>query len=211
MAGFVALGASTLIFFVGTSLAALIAARAFQGLSAALVWVSGLALLTSSIKDDGIGTVIGYVTVGTSLGELSGPLVGGLVYDFGGHWSVCTVALTVVGVDIILRGFLREQNDRDKISTRDEQGPLLAESQPRQIYDATKDQHAAEETRTRHEIRVEPEPRQSLTPENSFSNLLGNPNFLGSLFAVLVGSIIRTALESALALYTSTRFHFSTS
>lgn len=40
VAGFVALGASTLMFFVGTSLAALIAAREFQGLSAALVWVS---------------------------------------------------------------------------------------------------------------------------------------------------------------------------
>lgn len=65
---------------------------------------------------------------------------------------MCAVTLTVVGVDIVLRGFLREQNDRDKISKLDEQGPLLAENQPRQIYDATKDQHAAEETRTRHEI-----------------------------------------------------------
>lgn len=37
MAGFVALGAATLMFFVGTSVAALIAARAFQGFSAALL------------------------------------------------------------------------------------------------------------------------------------------------------------------------------
>lgn len=64
-------------------------------------------------------TLIGYVTVRTSFGELTGPLVGGIVYDFGGHWSVCAVAMTVVGVDIVLRGFLWEHNDQNMISAPD--------------------------------------------------------------------------------------------
>lgn len=211
LVGLVALAASTLMFFVGTSILVLMAARALQGLSAALVWVSGLPLLTTSIKDGGIGNIMGYVTAGTALGELTGPLVGGIVYEHGDHWSICAVAMTVVGVDIVLRVFLRERNDQDEISMPDEQGPLLTEGHSHQIYDAPEDQHAAEETRTRHGRLAELESQQSLPPVSSFSNLLEDLNFLGSLFTVLVGSIIRSALDCALPLYTSDRFHFSTS
>ena len=211
LAGLAALAASTIMFFVGRNLATLTVARAFQGLSATIVWVSGLALLTARSKHGGIGKTIGYVTTGTSLGELAGPLLGGTIYQFAGYWALCAVAMTVVGLDVVLRVLLQEQKDEDVISAPDEQGPLLTHDQSHQEYNGPKDQDDTQETPAEDGRPVEQESQKALPEISSFTRLLQDLNFLGSLFAVLVGSIIRCALESAIPLYTSERFHFSTS
>lgn len=127
--------------FVGTSVAALIATRAFLGL-----------LFCSCL---GIGTCVAYLKYqgrcwNTSWRTYWTTYWTTLVYDFGGHWSVCAVALTVhrsgPRPDAVSCG---EHNHRDKDLNQD---PSLAENQPRHIYDAVKNQNAAGETRTRHEI-----------------------------------------------------------
>lgn len=211
LAGLAALAASTIMFFVGPNLATLTVVRAFQGLSATIVWISGLALLTARSKPGGIGKLIGYVTTGTALGELAGPLLGGVVYQFAGYWALCAVAMTVVGLDIVLRVLLSEQKDQDKTSAPDEHRPLLTHDQPHQKYYGPKDQDDTRRAPADDGRPGEQELQKALPPVSSFTKLLKDPNFLSSLFAVLVGSIIRNGLESAIPLYTSQRFHFSTS
>lgn len=61
LVGLVAMLVSTIIFALGQSLAVLIIARIFQGISAAVVWTVGLALVLDTVGPDNLGKTIGSV------------------------------------------------------------------------------------------------------------------------------------------------------
>lgn len=61
LAGLVAMLISTIIFALGHSMAVLIIARIFQGISAAVVWTVGLALVLDTVGPDHLGKTIGSV------------------------------------------------------------------------------------------------------------------------------------------------------
>jgi MFS family permease len=65
----------------GPSLPVLIAGRALQGLSAAIVWTVGLALLSDTTKRGKLGEVMGCIATSTSPGSLAGPLLGGILME----------------------------------------------------------------------------------------------------------------------------------
>jgi MFS family permease len=81
MAGLLALAGSTIFLVVGNSLALIIVGRILQGLSAAVVWVVGLALLQDTVGSEAIGKAMGYVGIAMSLAYMLGPLLGGIVFD----------------------------------------------------------------------------------------------------------------------------------
>jgi MFS family permease len=70
--GLLALGGSTAMLCAGSSLPVLITGRALQGLSAAVVWPVGLALLSDSIEREKLGEAMGYIAAATSVGSLVG-------------------------------------------------------------------------------------------------------------------------------------------
>ena len=78
--GLAALAASTGLFALATSPAVLVIARACQGLSAATVWVVGLAMLVDNISPDRMGEAMGNTSIGMTLGSLLGPMIGGITY-----------------------------------------------------------------------------------------------------------------------------------
>lgn len=59
--GLTSLLLATILFALGQSILALTIARALQGLSAAVVWVVGLALLVETVGSENMGAVIGSV------------------------------------------------------------------------------------------------------------------------------------------------------
>lgn len=61
LVGLVAMLVSTIIFALGQSMAVLIIARIFQGISAAVVWTVGLALVLDTVGPDNLGKTIGSV------------------------------------------------------------------------------------------------------------------------------------------------------
>ncbi|GAB7364646.1 hypothetical protein MBLNU230_g5449t1 [Neophaeotheca triangularis] len=101
--GLIALGGATVMLCVGTSIAVLAAGRALQGLSAAVVWVVGLALLVDTVGSHEIGQAMGYVGMAMSLGILLAPLLSGVVYDAADYYSVYYMAFGLIVVDIFLR------------------------------------------------------------------------------------------------------------
>ena len=76
--GLAALATSTTLFALAVSPVALLLARAFQGLSAAAVWVVGLAWIVDNVSQDRIGEAMGNTAMGMSMGYLLGPMVGGV-------------------------------------------------------------------------------------------------------------------------------------
>lgn len=101
--GLVALGGSTAMLCVGNSIAIFTAGRVLQGVSAAVVWCTGLALLVDTVGPEEIGTAMGYVGLSMSLAILLAPLLGGVVFETAGYYSVYAMAFGLIIVDIILR------------------------------------------------------------------------------------------------------------
>ena len=84
--GLVVLGGATVLLCLATSFAMMIASRVLQGLSAAVVWTVGLALLADTVGDR-IGQALGYVSISMSAGILVAPMIGGIVYAKSGYYS----------------------------------------------------------------------------------------------------------------------------
>lgn len=61
LTGLVALTISTLLLLLGRTMAVLLAARALQGISAAVVWTTGLALCLETVGAENLGKAIGAV------------------------------------------------------------------------------------------------------------------------------------------------------
>ena len=83
--GLVFLAGATAMLCVGTSIALFVAGRALQGMSAAMVWTVGLALLADTVDKEELGKFLGYISLAMNGGTLLGPLLGGVVYDRGGY------------------------------------------------------------------------------------------------------------------------------
>lgn len=88
---------------LGRSIAVLVAGRVLQGLSASVVWTVGLALMADSVEPEEVGERMGYVTIGMSLGGLMAPLLGGVVFEQSGYYSVFAMCFALIGLDIFFR------------------------------------------------------------------------------------------------------------
>lgn len=108
---------ATLLFFLSTDPYLIIFARALQGASEALVWVSGIAFLVSQVDEANLGVCMGYITLGATIGELIGPLLGGYLYEKLGHWAVFAVVEVVIAGDIVLRLLVKEKDSGSQQQT----------------------------------------------------------------------------------------------
>ncbi|KAB5577687.1 major facilitator superfamily domain-containing protein [Coniochaeta sp. 2T2.1] len=106
--GLFALAGSTVLLCLGKTVALLVVGRLLQGLSAAIVWSVGLALLADTCGRN-IGFAMGYVAIAMSVGLLISPVIGGAVYAAAGYYAVYYVAFAIIGVDIVLRLVLIEK------------------------------------------------------------------------------------------------------
>lgn len=107
--GLVAMVGSTVMLCLANSVALLIVGRIFGGLSAAIVWTVGLALLVDTVGQAEIGETLGYVSLSMTLGILVAPLLGGIVYEKAGYYAVFYMAFGLLVLDIILRLVLIEK------------------------------------------------------------------------------------------------------
>ncbi|KAF7915900.1 uncharacterized protein EAE97_012165 [Botrytis byssoidea] len=101
--GLLALSGGSVMLCVGRNIGILVAARVLQGFSSGLVWSVGLALLIDTVGSDEIGQAMGYVGIGINLGVLLSPLLGGLVFNRRGYYSVFAMVFALIALDIILR------------------------------------------------------------------------------------------------------------
>src|SRR5262249_33424289 len=82
--GLVALAAASLLFSFARSLPVLFAARLVQGAADAITWVVGFALIADRYGVDERGRVTGFVMSGPSVWFMTGPSIGGSLYELGG-------------------------------------------------------------------------------------------------------------------------------
>ncbi|KAJ5126127.1 Velvet factor [Penicillium atrosanguineum] len=112
--GLTALAAATGLLCVGSTIGFWIAGRLFQGAAGAVVWIVGIALMADAVGRNGLGQAIGYMSMAASVGTLAGPLLGGVLYEKCGYYSVFGLAFGLIGLDILLRFMLIERKDAIK-------------------------------------------------------------------------------------------------
>lgn len=131
LVGLVSLAGSTIFLCLGRTIALLIIGRILQGLSAAIVWTVGLALMVDTVPDK-IGEAMGYSAIAMSMGLLVSPAIGGAVFAAKGYFAVYYIAFGCIFLDISLRLVLIEKKiARQWISDEQESsGPDLNTAGP---------------------------------------------------------------------------------
>ncbi|KAH7029314.1 major facilitator superfamily domain-containing protein [Microdochium trichocladiopsis] len=109
LCGLTALLLATIMLAVGRSIGVLVVARILQGISAAVVWTIGLAMVLDTVGAENLGKVIGSIFSFISVGELLAPVLGGVLYDKIGYRGVFGVASAVLALDFVMRLLIIER------------------------------------------------------------------------------------------------------
>jgi MFS family permease len=171
LAGLVIMAVSTLMFFFGTSFSVLAIARALQGSAAAFVWTAGPTYINDRVGPEQMGTAMAWITMGSSVGEVTGPVAGGVLYEHSGHFALLIVAVGIILLDIVLRFIMEEEEGESKclFENVSETSPTL----PQAIL---------------HQTEISQRP-------SVVSILSRQKDLLASLWVGFMTAVIRTALE----------------
>lgn len=221
--GLVALGASTALLCVGTTLGLWIAGRLFQGISAAVVWTVGLALLVDTIEKEALGEAMGYAAMGITLGTMTGPLLGGVIYENGGYYAVFGLAFGIIGLDIFLRLVLIEKKDAmkwlrpGKISTEPVDNATEKQPTDGRVSLPLPTDECDSNSRNEHDVTSNTTPQEDTirdanqqTPRKrrfgAVRTLLASDRMLVTLWAYFIVSVALTSLDSVLPLFVQDTF-----
>ncbi|KAM0436156.1 hypothetical protein ACHAPT_003048 [Fusarium lateritium] len=202
--GLILLAGATVFLCVGRNLPLFLVGRVLQGISAALTWTVGLALVVDTVDKAHVGKAMGWISMATSLGILTAPLLGGVVYGKGGYYSVFAMCFGLLAVDIILRLVIIEVKEAKVWLEDAEAAPSTDSEGVRAGEPKTEHGVGAPEQATTEPTKDELDP--SRTPIKTLIRLLRRPRFLAALWGTLVQAVIQTALESTLPLLTKEIF-----
>jgi MFS family permease len=151
---------------------------------------------------------MGWTTMGLSLGNNTGPLLGGILYKHAGHYATFSMAFGVIALDVVLRCLLRKTRRRElpaspepqlKANTpvqseRPEQG---TDFQPSSNEQGGKQQ--APPAPSEHEHEPATQEAETLRPTArpfAIFTILKNPDILCSLWSVFLITVVLTGLEA---------------
>ncbi|KAE8370705.1 MFS transporter [Aspergillus caelatus] len=202
--GLIAFAAATALLCVGTNLGLWISGRLFQGISAAMVWTVSLALLVDTVNETQIGKAMGVIGTAISVGTMLGPLLGGVLYQHGGYYSVFGLAFGVIAIDLLLRLAMIEKRHAEKwLSTPSAMSETAHSSTRQQESQALRDgvtrgQVAGGYRSTKSQVQV-----GHLQP---ILVLVRSPRMAITLFAYFVMASLMTAFDSVLPLFVKETF-----
>lgn len=105
---------SACLFIGNPTVYVLLIARAAQGASSAVIYSVGLALVVDTFGVRDVGEKAGYALCSATLGVISGPVLGGVVYENVGYSAVVGMMIGLVAVDILLRFVMVEKKTASK-------------------------------------------------------------------------------------------------
>lgn len=125
IAGLILLGAASLILTFMKNIPMLLVGRVLQGMMGALMWSVGLALVADTVNSTNVGRAMGWIGTAMSASTLSAPLLGGVVYDGGGWYTLWAMCYGLIAADIVLRLVIVEKEARQWLgssATQDGEG-----------------------------------------------------------------------------------------
>lgn len=121
LVGLFALLASTILLYLGQTIGVLILARILQGVSAAVVWTIGLAMVMDTVGSEKLGVTIGSIFSFISVGELAAPVLGGVVYKKAGSGAVFGMGFGLLAIDFLMRLAIVEKKTAKKYGVEEQE------------------------------------------------------------------------------------------
>ncbi|KAJ1971982.1 hypothetical protein H4R35_004940 [Dimargaris xerosporica] len=94
---------ATALFMVSSTFWQLVLARIAQGLASGTTWSIGLSMVADVYPPHRVGVVMGVVMSSNTLGQVTGPAVGGWLYEVGGHYAPFILGSGLIVVDLVGR------------------------------------------------------------------------------------------------------------
>ncbi|KAJ6165471.1 hypothetical protein N7485_008715 [Penicillium canescens] len=198
LSGLVLLFASMIILMASHSVAWYVVARVLQGAATAMVSVAGLLIVTDTVDKASLGQMIGYIGTAMTLGLISGPLLGGLVYEVGGFYAVFGTAVGIVTLDFFLRLAVVEKRVAERwLCIAENERPTEENG-----YVSEQPPYGTITNRTR---------SFTIISKGTFAlgKLLRQPRILISLWAVVVGALVVSAFDATLPIFVENTFHWN--
>ncbi|KAI9695568.1 MAG: hypothetical protein M1836_006408 [Candelina mexicana] len=114
--GLLLLLVATVILSTARHVTVLVIGRLLQGFGAAIVWTSGLGLLTDIFGRERYGEAVGYAQTSVSIGTTSAPLLGGLVYSQAGYHAVSAMSIGTVTLSVVLALIMVEPKAKSELN-----------------------------------------------------------------------------------------------
>ena len=213
MAGLAALLGSTFMLCFGTSEAILIVARVLQGISAAVVWTVGLALIVDTVGEARVGSAMAYASSAMSIGLIIGPVLGGVIYARSGYYAAFGLAFAFIGLDLVLRVILVEKKIAIRYQNTPQVSEVSEEESPTNIKLETLPGSAVPvETIAAETAEPSSRPRNVSAADSTLPPviyILRYPRLLVALLLSFNQAIFLSALDATLPLYLNALFGFT--
>ncbi|WVQ77402.1 hypothetical protein IAR50_007087 [Cryptococcus sp. DSM 104548] len=102
---------STVLFMLGRPYWTMVLSRTFVGVSSAVIWTVGFALLCENVEPRHVGRQLGFVMSGISIGASIAPYIGGLLYTKIGWLAPFVFCIIILFIDLVLRLCVLERSD----------------------------------------------------------------------------------------------------
>ncbi|KAJ5776961.1 hypothetical protein N7520_000207 [Penicillium odoratum] len=193
----VILSGSMAFFITASSVTGFMYAKVLQGASTAMMTVSVLEILTDAVDKHQVGEMVGYVSTAMILGVMSGSPIGGIVFEFGGYYSILSMGFGILALDMALRLCMIEKRFALRWLTLPEYCPYRGHTYISGYFSC--------------ETVFNQRSSSSSGTGGSFDlvKLLRQSRILISLWAVIVSALVISAFDATLAVFVQDTFHSS--
>ena len=212
------LGAATILFGLAKASWVLVVSRLLQGISAAITYTVGLALLVDTVGRDNIGQWMGTALSSSSFGLIVSPLLGGVVYAKAGYMSVFGMAMGLIVLDIVMRLCMIEKKHAAKykpVSTANNFYGTFTSSQT----SGHEDEHSNSSTQqnkphddSEHAPLLNSGDEQASRKRSRMPTilvLLSMPRLVTAIYGIFVNVAILAAFDGVLPLYVKALFQWN--
>lgn len=215
--GFFSNAAATAVLYVAQNIWILALSRFLQGLSAAVVYTVGFALLADTVGSKDIGQWMGYVISSLNIGMLISPTIGGIMYAGLGYASLFVVMFILIAIDIIMRLFMIEK----KVAARLKKDKDVGETQAygtfqRSVDEAIFEQQSPSVSSNSNGAsepllgnnQSQPPPAEDKMHPIALVTLLKSPRIWADLYGVWVTVFLLASFDAALPIFVERKFNW---
>ncbi|PQE22807.1 hypothetical protein CJF30_00008403 [Rutstroemia sp. NJR-2017a BBW] len=213
--GFFSNAAATALLYVAPNVWLLSLSRFLQGLSAAVVYTVGFALLADTVGTKDIGQWMGYVISSLNVGMLIAPTIGGIMYARCDYASLFAVMFVLIAVDILLLLVMVEK----KVAARTTRGRSVLSTHAYGTFHEGTDGSNCQQQESL-ESSNNSSPTDSLLPGNEnpssprvnvdhplpLVTLLSSPRIWTDLYGVWVTEFLLASFDAALPIFEEREF-----
>ncbi|KAJ5938946.1 hypothetical protein N7466_002080 [Penicillium verhagenii] len=222
LSGLAFLATATALLCIGSHIALWIVGRILQGASGAIVWTAGMSLLVHTFEADELGRVMGSTSMAMVIGCMVGPILGGVLYQYGSYYAPYAFSFGLITLDFGFRLIIADEK-RALGDAAIEGVPVarVGNTKLGQSREEEEDGKPTEEIKHVHSLQQRYDTCATSTAEETYMSsditllpakrgrmvtLLRDPKMIGLLWLYLVTSLIVTAFDSFLPVFVQDTF-----